>query len=432
MVELIKRKRDGGQLTKAEISEIITGFTEGSIPDYQMSAFMMAVYFSGMTIEETAMLTDEMMRSGDLIDLSDIAGIKVDKHSTGGVGDKTTIVLAPLVAAAGVPVAKMSGRGLGHTGGTLDKLEAIEGLSVDMTKEDFIKKIKQYGLAVCGQNANLVPADKKMYALRDVTATVNNFALIASSIMSKKLACGAEGIVIDIKVGEGAYMKTLSDAEQLAKLLIGIGKNMGREVVAVATAMHEPLGFAVGNALEVKEAIDTLKGKGPKDLTDLCLELGSQMLVLGKVAKNKKEAVAQLEALINSGAALEKFKEFVGSQGGDTRCINHTDALPQSTHNQEYTSKTDGYITELDALKVGLASMKLGAGRETKKSIIELGAGIVLKKKIGDYAKQGEALATLYSNDPNNFEKANLLLDEAYILSDKASPERPLILKTFL
>ncbi len=431
MVELIKRKREGEELTKAEISQIVKGFAEGTIPDYQMSAFMMAVYFRGMTIEETAILTNEMMLSGEVIDLSDITGVKVDKHSTGGVGDKTTIILAPLVAAAGVPVAKMSGRGLGHTGGTLDKLEAIPGLSVDMSKEDFIKKIKQYGLAICGQNANLVPADKKMYALRDVTATVNNFALIASSIMSKKLACGAEGIVIDIKVGEGAYMKTISDAQQLAQLLIGIGKNMGREVIALATAMHEPLGFAVGNALEVKEAIDTLQGNGPKDLTDLCLALGSHMLVLGKVAKDEKEATTILKKLIDSGAALEKFKEFVLSQGGDLRCIDDMDRLPSSAYTHTYASKKTGYISELDALKVGLASMKLGAGRETKKSIIELGAGIVLKKKIGDYVKQDEPLAVLHSNDKYHFEQANQLLDTAYTFTDEQPTKRPLILKTF-
>lgn len=431
MVELIKRKRDGGQLTKAEIGQIVKGFVQGTIPDYQMAAFMMAVCFNGMNIEETAVLTREMMMSGEVIDLSEIKGMKVDKHSTGGVGDKTTIVLAPLVAAAGVPVAKMSGRGLGHTGGTLDKLEAIKGLSVDMTKAEFVEKIKAHGLAICGQNADLVPADKKMYALRDVTATVSNFSLIASSIMSKKLACGAEGIVIDIKVGEGAFMKTIADAQQLSELLIGIGKNMGREVVALATAMHEPLGYAIGNALEVKEAIETLQGKGPQDLTELCLVLGSQMLVLAKVAKDEKEAGKILQKLIDSGAAFDKFKEFVQSQGGDLSCVENMDNLPSSAHTHTYVSKKTGYISELDALKVGLASMKLGAGRETKKSLIELGAGIVLQHKIGDYVEQGTALAVLHSNDKHRFEQACQLLDAAYSFSEEMPVKKPLILKTF-
>ena len=285
MVELIIKKRNGFELSKEEYALIIDGFISGLIPDYQISAFLMAVYYKGMTIDETVILTDIMMRSGELIDLSDISGIKVDKHSTGGVGDKTSLVLAPLVAAAGVPVAKMSGRGLGHTGGTLDKLEAIKGLNVDMSRQDFIDNIKKHNIAVCGPNANLVPADKKLYALRDVTGTVDNISLISSSIMSKKLACGADAVVIDIKVGLGAYMKSVNNAEALAEMMMEIGSKMNKKVVAVMTSMSEPLGFAIGNALEVKEAIDTLKGNGPKDLTELCLELGGHMLVLGQVAK---------------------------------------------------------------------------------------------------------------------------------------------------
>jgi len=304
MIELIIKKRNGQALSKDEYQTIIDGFVSGNIPDYQISAFMMAVFFEGMNGTETANLTDIMMRSGELIDLSEIEGIKVDKHSTGGVGDKTTLVLAPLVAAAGVPVAKMSGRGLGHTGGTLDKLESIKGLSVDMTREEFIDKIKAHNIAVCGQNANLVPADKKLYALRDVTGTVDNMSLISSSIMSKKLACGADAIVIDIKVGHGAFMKTLKDAEELAQTMIGIGSKMNRKVIAVITSMNEPLGQTIGNALEVKEAIETLNGNGPDDLTELCLELGSHMLVLGEVAKTQDEAVEILKQLINSGAAF--------------------------------------------------------------------------------------------------------------------------------
>ena len=338
-IDLIKKKRDGLELNKGDFSTLINGFISGQIPDYQVSAFLMAVYFKGLNKEETAMLTDVMMHSGAVINLSIIKGIKVDKHSTGGVGDKTTLILAPLVAAAGVPVAKMSGRGLGHTGGTLDKLEAIKGLSVDMSEQEFFNKIKKHGIAVCGQNESLVPADKKLYALRDVTGTVDNPSLIASSIMSKKLACGADAIVIDIKVGKGAYMKTKTEAKALAKVIIGIGKKMNRKVIAVISAMHEPLGLAVGNALEVKEAIDTLKGNGPKDLVELCLELGSQMLVVGQVAKNKKEATKKLKKLIASGKAFEKFKEFVKAQDGDIAVIEQPELLPQSRFSEIYKSK---------------------------------------------------------------------------------------------
>ncbi len=430
MVELITKKRNGLALTKEEYQTIIDGFVSGDIPDYQISAFLMAVYFKKMSKTETAIFTDIMMRSGDLIDLSEIEGIKVDKHSTGGVGDKTTLVLAPLVAAAGVPVAKMSGRGLGHTGGTLDKMESIKGLSVDMTREEFIENIKKHNIAVCGQNANLVPADKKLYALRDVTGTVNNISLIASSIMSKKLACGADAIVIDIKVGYGAFMKTLEDAEELANMMIGIGSKMGRQVTAVITSMSQPLGCTIGNALEVKEAIDTLKGKGPDDLTALCLELGSNMLVLGKVANTKAEAEEILKKLIDSGEAFNKFKELVAAQGGDITVIDNPDLLPNTNYSETYKSTTEGYITEINALDIGLASVKLGAGRETKDSIIDFGAGIVLKKKIGDYVNKDEPLAILYSNDTENFSKAMKYMDLAYKISDQKPQEIPLILKT--
>ena len=430
MVELIIKKRNGFELTKEEFSSIIDGFVSGEIPDYQVSAFLMAVYYEGMTSDETANLTDIMMRSGELIDLSEIEGVKVDKHSTGGVGDKTTLVLAPLVAAAGVPVAKMSGRGLGHTGGTLDKMESIKGLSVDMTREEFIDNVNRIKIAVCGQNANLVPADKKLYALRDVTGTVDNISLIASSIMSKKLACGADAIVIDIKVGHGAFMKTLEDAEELAEMMIGIGSKMNRKVIAVITSMNEPLGFTIGNALEVKEAIDTLKGNGPDDLTELCLELGSQMLVLGEVAKTQEEAVIILKKLIESGAAFNKYKEFVKAQGGDKNLIDQPDLLPDTQFSETYKSKSEGYISELNALDIGLASVKLGAGRETKTSVIDYGAGIVLQKKIGDYVKKDEDLAILYSNNFANFTKAIKFMDSAYIISEEKPSHKPLILKT--
>jgi pyrimidine-nucleoside phosphorylase len=430
MVELILKKRNGIELTKEELKSIIDGFVSGDIPDYQISAFLMAVFFEGMNSDETANLTDIMMRSGELINLSEIKGVKVDKHSTGGVGDKTTLVLAPLVAAAGVPVAKMSGRGLGHTGGTLDKMESIKGLSVDLTREEFIDSVNRIKIAVCGQNANLVPADKKLYALRDVTGTVENKSLIASSIMSKKLASGADAIVIDIKVGHGAFMKTVEDAQALAKIMIDIGSKMNRKVIAVVTSMSQPLGFTIGNALEVKEAIDTLRGNGPEDLTELCLELGSHMLVLGEAAKTQNEAVKILKKLINSGAAFDKFKELVKAQGGDTSVIDQTNLLPDTQFSETYKSKNKGYISELNALNIGLASVKLGAGRETKTSIIDYGAGIVLKKKIGDYVNKDEALATLYSNDQLNFKKANEFMDLAYKMTKEKPVKKPLILKT--
>lgn len=430
MVELIVKKRNGLELNKKELASIIDGFISGKIPDYQISAFLMAVYFKGMNSTETAVFTDLMMRSGELIDLSEIEGIKVDKHSTGGVGDKTTLVLAPLVAAAGVPVAKMSGRGLGHTGGTLDKMEAISGLSVDMTRQDFIENVKKHNIAVCGQNANLVPADKKLYALRDVTGTVNSMSLIASSIMSKKLACGADAIVIDLKVGYGAFMKTLDDAEELANLMIDIGAKMNRKVIAVITSMSQPLGYTIGNALEIKEAIDTLKGKGPKDLTALCLELGGNMLVLGGVAKNQEEAISRLKGLIKSGKAFDKFREFVRAQGGDINEVENTDQLPTTKFSKEYKSVNDGFITELNALDVGLASVKLGAGRETKKSIIDHGAGIVLKMKLGDAVVKGDVLAVLYSNNEDSFKKACELMDMAYEFGTTVTQQEPLILKT--
>jgi len=429
MTELILKKRNGEALSKKELAILIDGFTSDSIPDYQMAAFLMAVFFNGMTNTETANLTDTMMRSGELIDLSEIKGIKVDKHSTGGVGDKTTLVLAPLVAAAGVPVAKMSGRGLGHTGGTLDKLESIKGLTIDLSKEEFITQIKKHNIAVCGQNTNLVPADKKLYALRDVTGTVDHISLISSSIMSKKLACGADAIVIDIKVGHGAFMKTLKDAEELAKTMIGIGQKMNRKVTAVITSMREPLGCTIGNSLEIKEAIDTLKGNGPKDLTDLCLELGSHMLVLGEVAKNQKEAIEILKNLIDSGAAFDKFKELVVAQSGDVQMIENPNLLPNAQFSETYNSSFEGYISDLNALDIGLASLKLGAGRETKESIIDHGAGIVLKKKIGDFVKKDEVLATLYSNNPANFTKAREYMNLAYEMSQEKPVKNPLILK---
>ncbi len=430
MVDLIIKKRRGFELNKEEYALIIDGFISGKIPDYQVSSFLMAVCLNGMTSEETAILTDIMMHSGETIDLSEIEGIKVDKHSTGGVGDKTTLILAPLVAAAGVPVAKMSGRGLGHTGGTIDKMESIKGLSVEMTRAAFIENIKKHNIAVCGQNANLVPADKKLYALRDVTGTVDNISLISSSIMSKKLACGADAIVIDIKVGHGAFMKTIEDAEALAEMMISIGSKMDKKVTAVITSMNEPLGYTVGNALEVKEAIETLQGNGPNDLTELCLELGSQMLVLGELAKSQDQGIEILKELIASGKAYEKFKDLVVAQGGNLGVIEHPDLLPRSQYSYAYRSNTEGYISDLNALDIGVASVKLGAGRETKTSHIDHGAGIILKKKIGDHIEKDEVLAILYSNSEANFEKAKALMGSAYKISEEKPALKPLILKT--
>jgi pyrimidine-nucleoside phosphorylase len=429
MVELIVKKRNGLELTREELASIVNGYISGEIPDYQVSAFLMAVYFNGMSHNETADFTDIMMRSGDLIDLSDIDGVKVDKHSTGGVGDKTTLVLGPLVAAAGVPVAKMSGRGLGHTGGTLDKMESINGLSVDMTREEFIENVKKHNIAVCGQNADLVPADKELYSLRDVTGTVNNISLIASSIMSKKLACGADAIVIDIKVGYGSTIKRMDEAEELANMMIQIGSKMNKKVIAVFSSMRQPLGFSVGNALEIKEVIDTLNGNGPDDLVELCLELGSQMLVLGGAAKTRDGAVDILRGLIASGRGYEKFRELVSAQGGDVNVIDNPELLPQAQFSYEYRSRESGYISELNALDIGMASVKLGAGRETKSSDIDMGAGIVLKKKIGDYVKKDEVLAVLYSNNDANFTKATENLDNAYKLKKEKQLHNPLVMK---
>lgn len=428
MLELIKKKRDGLALSAKEFNAVINGLVAGEIPDYQLAAFLMAVYFKGMNKQETANLTHAMMYSGECMDLSEIKGIKVDKHSTGGVGDKTTLVLAPLVAAAGVPVAKMSGRGLSFTGGTFDKLKSIKGLSMNIPRQQFIQQIKQLGIALCGQSENLVPADKKLYALRDVTGTVDSLPLIASSIMSKKLACGADAMVIDIKVGEGTFMKDKKRAIALANMMMDIGASMNKKVVPILTAMQEPLGYAVGNALEVQEAIATLKGEGPEDLTHLCLELGGEMLVLGKKTTDRKAGRKILEVLLQSGAAFKKFKALIQAQGGDIRQIEQPDLLPSSPFSETYNSKEEGYITELNALEIGVAAMNLGAGRATKESEIDYGAGILLKKKVGDYVKKGEALAILYSNKKDSLGLAKKSLEMAYRIGETAGEKRQLIL----
>ncbi|BDG36667.1 pyrimidine-nucleoside phosphorylase [Parageobacillus sp. VR-IP] len=401
MVDLIAKKRDGHALSKEEIDFIIRGYTNGDIPDYQMSALAMAVFFRGMTEEETAALTMAMVHSGDVIDLSKIDGIKVDKHSTGGVGDTTTLVLGPLVASVGVPVAKMSGRGLGHTGGTIDKLESVPGFHVEIDNEQFIELVNKNKIAIIGQTGNLTPADKKLYALRDVTATVNSIPLIASSIMSKKIAAGADAIVLDVKTGTGAFMKDLEGAKQLAKAMVDIGKRVGRKTMAVISDMSQPLGFAIGNALEVKEAIDTLKGKGPEDLQELCLTLGSYMVYLAEKASSLEEARALLENSIQAGKALETFKVFLEAQGGDATVVDNPEKLPQAKYQWELEAAEDGYVAEIVADEVGTAAMLLGAGRATKESTIDLSVGLVLRKKVGDPVKKGESLATIHSNTEN-------------------------------
>ncbi|MGM0899964.1 MAG: pyrimidine-nucleoside phosphorylase [Bacillota bacterium] len=398
MVDLIEKKRDGLELTSEEVNFIIKGYTDGSIPDYQMSALTMAIYFKGMTENERATLTMAMVESGDQIDLSKIEGIKVDKHSTGGVGDTTTLVLGPLVAAVGVPVAKMSGRGLGHTGGTIDKLEAVEGFHVEIDNSEFIQLVNKNKIAVIGQSGNLTPADKKLYALRDVTATVDSIPLIASSIMSKKIAAGADAIVLDVKTGAGAFMKTLEDSRRLAKAMVQIGNNVGRNTMAVISDMSQPLGFAIGNALEVQEAIDTLRGEGPEDLTELCLTLGSHMVFLAKKAATLKEARALLEKAISDGSALESFKVFLSSQGGDASVVDDKERLPQAKYKIELEAKEEGYVSEIVADEIGTAAMLLGAGRATKESEIDLAVGLVLRKKIGDKVEKGESLLTIHSN----------------------------------
>ncbi|MGW9528780.1 pyrimidine-nucleoside phosphorylase [Paenibacillus terrae] len=398
MVDLIEKKRDGKELTTEEINFIIQGYTQGEIPDYQVSALAMSIFFKDMTERERADLTMAMVHSGDTIDLSEIEGVKVDKHSTGGVGDTTTLVLAPLVAALDIPVAKMSGRGLGHTGGTIDKLEAIAGFHVEISKDEFVDLVNRSKIAVIGQSGNLTPADKKLYALRDVTATVNSIPLIASSIMSKKIAAGSDAIVLDVKTGAGAFMKTVDDAKELAHAMVSIGNNVGRKTMAVISDMSQPLGFAIGNSLEVKEAIDTLRGEGPKDLEELCMALGSQMVFLAGKANSLKDAEEKLQEVIRNGKALEKFKEFIANQGGDASVVDHPERLPQAQYLIEVPAKQDGVVAEIVADEIGTAAMLLGAGRATKESEIDLAVGLMLNKKVGDAVKVGDSLVTIHAN----------------------------------
>lgn len=401
MYELIEKKREGNVLTEEEIQFFITGYTRGEIPDYQASALLMAIYFQGMTTEESAYLTMAIVDSGETIDLSMIDGIKVDKHSSGGVGDSVTLILAPLVASCGVKVAKMSGRGLGHTGGTLDKLESFTGFHIEIDNQTFVNLVKEHHLAVIGQSDNLVPADKLLYSLRDVTATVNAIPLIASSIMSKKIASGADAIVLDIKTGAGAFMKSEQDAITLAETMVAIGEQVGRKTTAIISSMDEPLGFAIGNALEVKEAVQTLKGEGPQDLTELVLELASQMLVLAERTDSSIEARKLLEDNLYNGAAIQSLKNFIEHQGGSSAEIDDLNLLPQARFTYDITAQESGVIKQITADEIGRAAMLLGAGRTKKDDTIDLGVGLVLHQKVGNHVQTGDVLCTVHSNEKN-------------------------------
>lgn len=424
MYDLINKKKNKECLTAEEIEFIIKGFTNGSIPDYQMSAFLMAVCLNGMDHEETAALTVAMANSGDLLDLSGIHGVKVDKHSTGGVGDKTSLVLGPMVASLGIPVAKMSGRGLGHTGGTIDKLESFPGFSTSITTEQFIHNVNTIKMAIVGQTANLAPADKKIYALRDVTATIDNISLIASSIMSKKIAAGSDVIVLDVKTGSGAFMKKYEDSLALAKEMVQIGTIAGRKTYAVITDMNQPLGNAVGNTLEVTEVIETLSGNGPKDLLEVSMILASYMLVGAEIAKNVEEARVMLNKTIEDKSALYKFADFVRAQGGNSEPIFHTELFAKANLAEEVPAPENGYITYIHTDEVGMTSLVLGGGRETKESVIDLSVGLKIHKKLGDQVTKGESIATLYANDSRKLAEAKDRLLNAYVIGS-VKPEKP-------
>lgn len=427
MYDLILKKKQGGELSTDEIRYMIEGFTEGSIPDYQMSAMTMAICFRGMTPRETVDLTLAMRDSGDVLDLSGIKGIKVDKHSTGGVGDKTSLALTPIIAALGVPVAKMSGRGLGHTGGTIDKLECFDGFTTALSEEQFAGNVNTIGIAIAGQTANLAPADKKLYALRDVTATVDQMSLIASSIMSKKLASGSDAIVLDVKTGNGAFMKKLEDSRALAKEMVSIGTMAGKKTVAVITDMDQPLGRAVGNSLEVREAIDTLRGEGPADFKEVVFALGSQMLMLAGRAADEKEARALMEGVIEDGSALDKFAQFVRAQGGDAAPVYDTSLLPVAGKTLAVTAKESGYVHRILAEDIGIACMTLGGGRETKESAIDLSVGIILEKKNGNAVSAGEVLATIYGNDDAKMQAAYEKIAHAYEIAKEPAAFVPVV-----
>ena len=416
-VDIIIKKRNKLELTKEEIEFMVNGYTNGDIPEYQMAAFCMAIYFANMTDQEATYLTYAMLHSGDVLDLSKIEGVKVDKHSTGGVGDKTSLVVAPLVASLGVKVAKMSGRGLGHTGGTLDKLESIPGYNINLTEEEFINQVNNIGLAIVGQTKKLAPADKKLYSLRDVTGTVESIPLIASSIMSKKLAAGSDVIVLDVKVGSGAFMKNLEDARKLARLMCQIGKNLGKSMTAVLTNMDEPLGFAVGNSLEVIEAINTLNGNGPADFTNLCLEASIELLIEAKRCNSHDEALELLNQQIKNKKGLEAFARMVRAQGGDDSYIYDPTKFEKSKYTFDVIIDKEGFVTKIDALAIGNAAMYLGAGREKITDDINHRVGIIIHKKVNDYVKSGDSIATLYS-DTKDIDLVYKTVLEAYNISD--------------
>lgn len=432
MYDIIQRKRDNKELSGEEIQFFVKEYTAGNIPDYQAAALAMAIFFNGMTPEETAALTLAMAHSGDVMDLTPIKGVKVDKHSTGGVGDKTSLVLGPMVAALGVPVAKMSGRGLGHTGGTIDKLESFPGFQTGIPEQEFFDNVNRIGIAIAGQTGNLAPADKKLYALRDVTATVESIPLIASSIMSKKIAAGADVIVLDVKVGSGAFMKDEESAVKLADTMVRIGDNVGKKTMAVVSDMDEPLGYAVGNALEVKEAIDTLAGNGPQDLYELCLELGSHMVAGAGKAQNCAEAKEMLAGTIKDGSALRKLAELVEAQGGNPEAVYDTELLPKASIEYEYRADTKGYVSRIVCDIVGTSAMVLGGGRENKDSVIDLSVGIILEAKKGAYVHKGDVLARFYANDENKLSDAVKRFADAYVIEDTKPAGSRLIKKVIM
>jgi len=424
--DVIANKRDKKELTKEEISFFVKGFTNNEIADYQAAALLMAILLNGMTVKETSYLTEAMAKSGDMADLSKIEGIKVDKHSTGGVGDKTTLVVAPIVATFGVPVAKMSGRGLGHTGGTLDKLQSIKDFSISLTVDEFVDNVNKIKMAVVGQTGNLAPADKKMYALRDVTATVQSIPLIASSIMSKKIAGGADAIVLDVKCGSGAFMKDIESARELAKIMVLIGNEVGRQVVAVITNMDEPLGNAIGNALEIKEAISTLKGEGPEDFKNICIELATQMIYLA-TGKDEREIREEVKNKLINGEAYNKFKEFIIAQHGDISVIENIELLPSAKNVIELYSNEEGYVKSIEAEKLGKALMLLGGGRAKKEENIDYGVGVIVHKKIGDFVKKDDVIATIHANDLTKFEDVKTTILNAYKFSNE-EVEKPMLI----
>lgn len=426
MTDIILKKRDGFELSKEEIAFFIKNYVNNIIPDYQVSALAMAIFFQGMNKKEISFLTDSMLHSGEIIDLSSINGVKIDKHSTGGVGDKTSLVLGPLVASCGAKVAKMSGRGLGHTGGTLDKLESIKGVSVNVSKENFIKQVNDIGIAIIGQTGDLVPADKKLYALRDVTATVDSIPLIASSIMSKKLASGADTILLDVKFGSGAFMKDIKSAEELASTMVEIGKHLNRDTKAVLTDMDQPLGMAIGNSLEVIEACETLKGRGPKDLVELCLNLGAIILKQAHIEEDIEKGKVLLQSKIDNLEAFKKLEELIKYQGGDISYLEDYSKFEKSKYQKEIYSSKEGYVEKISALEIGECAMHLGAGRATKDGVIDMASGIVLNKKVGDFVKKGELLLTCYTNK-ENVEEIYKDLENSYIIVQNKVPNHKII-----